>query len=121
MEHNLLSEAKLKDGQRLLAFNDFFIGVSSHKSARYKIEFDGKIEMQSSSGILISTGAGKTGWLSSLVNMAQAFASFTDCKIKKLPEIKLEDEALYFSVREPFLSKHSGIKLVLGLIKKNRL
>jgi len=31
------AEAKLNDGQRLLAFNDLFIGASSHISARYKI------------------------------------------------------------------------------------
>src|SRR5665213_10088 len=33
------AEAKLNDGQRLLAFNDLFIGASSHVSARYKISY----------------------------------------------------------------------------------
>jgi NAD kinase len=31
-----LAEAKLKDGQRLLAFNDLFIAASTHVSARYR-------------------------------------------------------------------------------------
>ena len=32
-----LAEARTNDGQRLLAFNDFFIGPASHTSARYKL------------------------------------------------------------------------------------
>ena len=31
------AEAKLNDGQRLLAFNDLFIGATSHVSARYQL------------------------------------------------------------------------------------
>ena len=34
------AEAKLNDGQRLLAFNDLFIGASTHISARYKIYYN---------------------------------------------------------------------------------
>jgi hypothetical protein len=34
-----LAEAALDDGQRLLAFNDLFIGARSHVSARYRIAF----------------------------------------------------------------------------------
>jgi len=60
------AEAKLNDGQRLLAFNDLFIGASSHVSARYKISFNKTIEEHSSSGIIVSTQAGSTGWLSSM-------------------------------------------------------
>ncbi|MEL7535347.1 MAG: sugar kinase, partial [Bacteroidota bacterium] len=58
-----MAEAKLQDGQRLLAFNDFFIGREGHSSARYKLKFAGQEEIQSSSGIIVSTGAGATGWL----------------------------------------------------------
>ena len=64
-----LAEVKLNDGQRLLAFNDFFVGCQSHVSARYRLEYNSHSEDQSSSGIIISTGAGSTGWLSSLFNM----------------------------------------------------
>ena len=63
-----LAEAKLKDGQRLLAFNDLFIGAQSHVSARYRIGYRARVEEQSSSGIIVSTGAGSTGWLSSIFN-----------------------------------------------------
>ena len=67
-----MAETELNDGQKLLAFNDFFIGPSSHTSARYEITFDGHSENHSSSGIIVSTGAGSTGWLSSLFNMANS-------------------------------------------------
>src|SRR5690606_35129342 len=65
-----MAEASLNDGQRLLAFNDLFIGRQDHVSARYQISFGKQTEKHSSSGIIVSTGAGATGWLSSLFNMA---------------------------------------------------
>ncbi len=65
-----LAEVMLHDGQRMLAFNDLFIGVKSHVSARYQLRVDGREESQSSSGVLVSTGAGSSGWMSSVFNMA---------------------------------------------------
>src|SRR5262249_18002721 len=70
-----LAEVKLQDGQRMLGFNDFFVGVRSHVSARYKITVGGRTESQSSSGVLVSTGAGSTGWMSSVYNMASGIAT----------------------------------------------
>lgn len=74
-----MARVRLNDGQELLAFNDFFIGPQAHTSARYTITFEGQQEVHSSSGIIVSTGAGATGWLSSLFNMAhgmiRAFSS----------------------------------------------
>src|SRR5260370_32664614 len=46
-----LAEVKLQDGQEMLAFNDLFIGVRSHVSARYKITVNGRAETHSSSGV----------------------------------------------------------------------
>src|SRR5262249_10147811 len=71
-----LAEIQLADGQRLLAFNDLFLGERSHVSARYRISAGARSEAQSSSGILISTGAGSTGWMSSVFNMASGVAAF---------------------------------------------
>jgi hypothetical protein len=65
-----MAEAALNDGQTLLAFNDLFIGAKTHVSARYKIKLQSQQEHHSSSGIIVSTGVGSTGWLSSLFNMA---------------------------------------------------
>ena len=53
-----LAEARLDDGQRLLAFNDLFIGARSHVSVRYVLARGSARESQSSSGVLVATGAG---------------------------------------------------------------
>ena len=70
-----LAEACLSDGQRLLAFNDLFLGAHPHVTARYRIRWAKAEEPQSSSGVLVSTGAGSTGWVSSVFNMASGFAA----------------------------------------------
>jgi len=111
------AEAKLNDGQRLLAFNDLYIGCASHVSSRYKILFDNETETHSSSGIIVSTPAGATGWLSSIFNMAYGVTSLFEENLKpKQP--KLEDDELLFAVREPFKSKKSQIGICAGLITK---
>src|SRR6476660_9241966 len=69
-----LARVDLNDGQHLLAFNDLFLGARSHVSARYRLELRGRSETQSSSGLLVATGAGSTGWLSSVCNMVNGVA-----------------------------------------------
>ena len=110
------AEAKLNDGQRLLAFNDLFIGASSHISARYKISFDNTTEEQSSSGLIVSTPAGSTGWLSSIFNMAYGVTSMFEKNLKpKRP--KLKDTELLFAVREPFKSIRTQTGITAGIIR----
>lgn len=110
------AEAKLNDGQRLLAFNDLFIGASSHVSARYKIAFNKSIEEHSSSGLIVSTPAGSTGWLSSVFNMAYGVAGMFEKNLKpKKP--KLKDNELLFAVREPFQSIRTQTGITTGIIK----
>lgn len=111
-----LAEALLNDGQRLLAFNDLFIGARSHVSAQYRIAGADHSEIQSSSGLLVSTGAGSTGWVSSVFNMAAGIAKF--CGGKPGPAIRLpwEDRRLLYVVREPFVSRHSQASIVAGLL-----
>ncbi len=109
------AEAKLNDGQRILAFNDLFIGASSHISARYKITFKDSTEEHSSSGIIVSTAAGSTGWLSSIFNMAHGVSSLF---INDLPpsSIELDNSELLFAVREPFKSRRTQIDVCTGII-----
>ncbi len=110
------AEATLNDGQRLLAFNDLFIGASSHISARYKISFNNKTEEHSSSGLIVSTPAGSTGWLSSVFNMAYGVAGMFEKNLKpKHP--KLNDNELLFAVREPFQSIRTQTGISAGIIK----
>lgn len=110
------AEAKLNDGQRLLAFNDLFIGASSHISARYKISFNDKTEEHSSSGIIISTPAGSTGWLSSVFNMAYGVTRMFE-KNMKPKKLILKDNELLFAVREPFQSIRTQTGIATGIIK----
>ncbi len=111
-----LAEARLADGQRLLAFNDLYVGARTHVSARYTIAAGDKREVQSSSGVLISTGAGSTGWLSSVFAMAAGVAQFTGATIKPPPRMSWEDPRLVFVVREPFASRHSQTGVVTGIV-----
>lgn len=111
------AEVVLNDGQKLLAVNDLFIGISSHSSARYKLMLNGKEETHSSSGIIVSTKTGSTGWLSSIFNMAYGILGS-----KELEYPELNDEDLYFAVREPFKSKATQTDICGGILKKgNRL
>lgn len=113
-----LAEVTLNDGQRLLAFNDFFIGAQTHVSARYRIEFQSLCETQSSSGIIISTGAGSTGWLSSLFNMAAGINEVFGGGAKKIEPLHLSWSSpdLVFVVREPFASKQSQARIIGGIL-----
>lgn len=114
----VMAKAQLNDGQTILALNDLFIGQAGHVSARYGLEFNGQSENQSSSGIIVSTGAGSTGWLRSVVTGASgvmqalqpeaAWPVRTDCRFE------MDAEKLVFSVREPFVSKTSSARLVFG-------
>lgn len=109
-----MAELKLNDGQRLLAFNDFFIGPSSHISARYILSHSGKSEEHSSSGILVATGAGKTGWMSSVLNMVAGFSGQAD--IARYKNLQWGSPELIYAVREPFISKQSQASMVWGMI-----
>lgn len=111
------AEARLNDGQRLLAFNDLFIGASSHVSARYKITFGENTEEHSSSGIIVSTAAGSTGWLSSIFNMAYGINNAFGNGVEFKKPI-VNDNELLFAVREPFKSVRTQTDLCTGLINK---
>jgi NAD kinase len=111
-----LAEAKLKDGQRLLAFNDLFIGASTHVSARYRIRFGDRRENHSSSGIIVSTGAGSTGWLSSIFNETSGILSFLGGAPVRPVRMEWEEKRLLFVVREPFVSRHLQAAIVAGTV-----
>ena len=113
-----MAEVTLNDGQSLLAFNDFLIGRKDHISARYAIRWQEVREPQSSSGVLVSTGAGSTGWLSSLQNTAETLSRLLLPKTPVLPRLCLawDDPRLAFVVREPYRSRSSGVAIGAGLI-----
>ncbi|MCW2961767.1 MAG: hypothetical protein JWM90_2154 [Thermoleophilia bacterium] len=62
IEARSMVQANLDDGQVLVALNEVFLGHASHQSARYEIAVGGSDDLQSSSGELVLTGTGATGW-----------------------------------------------------------
>jgi hypothetical protein len=115
-----MAEATLNDGQRMLAVNDFLVGQRTHVSARYSLCWRGQTERQSSSGLLVSTGAGSTGWFSSAQHMAAAVTRLLlHERAPDLPRLRLawNDPRLAFLVREPFVSRTSSANLTAGLLE----
>jgi hypothetical protein len=99
--------ATTSDGQVLTALNEIYLGHTSHQSARYELKIpDGRAEPQSSSGILVGTGTGATGWLRSLAHQRQS--------PPPLPTPEAPDLAWF--VREAWPSPTTGADLTAGTI-----
>jgi NAD kinase len=118
-----MAKAALNNGQVLYAVNDLFVGQRTHLSARYRLQYRNAAEDQSSSGIIISTGAGSTGWFRSILTGASAVVeSFARQKgvrqVREKFRFDWESPHLFYSVREPFISKVSAAELVFGRIDK---
>ncbi|MDE5564704.1 MAG: sugar kinase [Oscillospiraceae bacterium] len=115
-----LACATLNDGQTLCGVNDLFLGQRTHTSARYELHLNGRREVQSSSGIIFSTGLGSTGWLRSILAGAAGIDHF--CGIDRTPVLPSDfgwgSDYLYFTVREPFPSRSTGASIVFGKIEK---
>ncbi len=109
-----MAEVRLGDGQRLLAFNDLFVGAASHVSFRCRLAWRGRSEEQSSSGVIVSTGAGSTGWLSSVLRMAAGVTELVGGRPGAALRLGWEERRLVFVAREPFVSRHSTADLVAG-------
>ena len=113
-----MAEASLSDGQRLLAVNDLFIGPKSHTSAHYEIELGERKEVQSSSGLIVSTGLGSTAWMKSVVMGSLAIASefAHPARTQSYAPAPWDASFLQFAVREPFPSRSSHATLVFGRV-----
>ena len=117
VKHVTMAKAVLNNGTALLAVNDLFIGPKSHVSARYRLSALGRQEKQSSSGIIVSTGMGSTGWLKSLHAGWSAAASAFGLEAP-VPDGSFAWDAPYlqFFVREPFPSRTTAASLVTGRV-----
>ncbi len=102
-EQRPMVEAKLESGETLLALNEIFVGHATHQSARYAIRFGDLHEVHSSSGIIISSGTGATGW-------ARSIMEATGRSISLQPA----EKRLAFFVREPFPSIATGNTIQTG-------
>ena len=109
-----MARAETRDGQVLYAANDFFLGIRDHRSARYELHYRGKREYQCSSGVIVSTGLGMTGWHASVMAQARGMARALGLELPRQPELRWEDRRLRFCVREPYPSRTTGTELVWG-------
>jgi NAD kinase/molybdopterin-binding protein len=116
VQHVTLAEARLNDGRTLRAFNDLFIGQAGHSSAVYNIEYVGVREFQSSSGIIVSTGAGSTGWMRSIYTGSTKLVSNAEFADDIPVKLARDADALMFAVREPWPSKKTGTSIVSGAV-----
>jgi hypothetical protein len=99
--------ARLDDGQELLGLNDVYVGHITHQSSRYLIGVPGGArERHSSSGIVIGTGTGSTGWCSSIAR-----------ERLDAPELPApESDSLAWFVREAWASPATGTALTAGTL-----
>ena len=117
-----MAKAVTNDGQKMLAVNEFFIGPKSHTSARYDLTIRhtlGRVitESQSSSGIIVSTGIGQTGWYKSVMAQAKAACGlFGYDGSGDYEKIGWDEKKLSFVVREPFPSNTTDATVVFGRI-----
>lgn len=109
-----MGKAESKDGQVLYAVNDFFVGVGNHTSARYLIKYGKHVENQSSSGIIISTGFGMTGWHKSVMAEFRGLARAFNLSPIREPSYEWDRRELTFQVREPYPSRFTQAELVYG-------
>ena len=105
-----MAEARLDTGETLVALNELFIGHRSHQSARYMIDTGDVREQQSSSGLIVATGTGATGWARSIM---EATAS--------QHQLAPEENALAYFVREPFPSISTGTSVRSGKLSGGAL
>ena len=104
VEERTMVEALLDDGQHLAALNELFLGQKTHQSARYDISCGERTARHSSSGVIVSTGTGASGWARSI--------SLERRSGVELP--KPSDPRLAFFVREAFPSVSTSTELTQG-------
>ncbi|GAA1770034.1 hypothetical protein [Luedemannella helvata] len=107
VQQRTMVAATLDDGQRLLGLNEIYFGHPTHQSSRYTVRVPASgQERHSSSGVIVSTGTGATGWTHS-ISRQRADA----------PDLPGPDEAaLCWFVREAWPSPATGVRLTSGRI-----
>jgi hypothetical protein len=110
VEARTMAEARLDDGESLLALNEVFVGHRSHQSARYTLAANGAQERHSSSGLIVATGTGATGWAASILRATG-----------RRMDLPPTAPRLGFLVREAWPGPATGADLVAGLVEDDPL
>jgi hypothetical protein len=110
-EARAMVQGSLDDGQRLLALNELYVGDEGHQSSRYTLTVPGGAsERQSSSGVIVATGTGSTGWAASIASDRQLADS--------LPAARSTELSWY--IREAWPSRSTGRTLTAGLLAESQ-
>lgn len=109
VEDRTMVKVTLSDGRSLVAMNEIFCGHRSHQSAKYDISHSGKTEYHSSSGLIVSTGTGMTGWALSLSGAMKIDPSAHAV-------VKPTRPFLLFLVREAWTGPGTGTSIQHGII-----
>ncbi|SCE86323.1 hypothetical protein [Micromonospora mirobrigensis] len=100
--------AALDDGQELVGLNEVYVGHASHQSARYQLTVPvagrARRERHSSSGVVVGSGTGATGWCASIARDRPGAP----------PPPAPGEEALCWYVREAWPSPVTGATLTAG-------
>jgi len=105
VDHLTMVRAAADDSRTLTALHEVFIGHPSHQSARYELTLGSRAERQSSSGVVVSTGTGATGWGASLKRGRH---------MGDLPAPT--SHSLAWFVREAWPSPHTGTNCTEGIL-----
>jgi NAD kinase len=113
-----LAVCQLSSGVTLRAANDIFVGRRDHASALYRIGHKGREEDQSSSGIIVSTAMGASGWQRSILQGMNETRAALDHGAKRLQWKRFgwEHPSLRFWVREPWPSVRTQATLTTGKV-----
>ena len=107
VDHLTMVRATVDDSRSLTALNEVFIGHPGHQSARYELALPRRAERQSSSGVVVSTGTGATGWGASLKRGRP---------MGDLPGPT--SQSLAWFVREAWPSPFTGVEYTEGILEE---